>query len=63
LTLDWHSTWKQAAWGFGAWVSDPKVQEHDREKNRTNQMGITAMTRCPTALFSFIYALPKPDTA
>ena len=25
--LDWHSTWKRAAWGFGAWVSNPKVQE------------------------------------
>jgi hypothetical protein len=52
--LDWDATWTRAAWRFGAWTSNPQVQEHDREKETTDQMGITVMTRCPAAVFSSI---------
>ena len=37
--FNWHSTWKRALWSPGAWVSDPKIQEHDREKYSESRNG------------------------
>jgi hypothetical protein len=50
LKLDWHSIRKQNVWSFGAWVSSSQVQEHDRAKARTDQMGMTPVNRSPNKL-------------
>jgi hypothetical protein len=40
-----HSVWKWIIWGSGAWVSDPEVQEYDREKISTDQLGVALVNR------------------